>query len=315
MRLLAATLLSASLLVLAACGKADAPGGGTSGAPGKTVGVSLLNQTNDFFKDIEDGLRSEAAKSGYTLIVQSAEGDAATQTRQIEDFVTRKVAAIVLCPCDSDTVAAGLRGAAAAKVPVFTADIGAKGADIVSHVASDNVQGGRLAGEAMAKFLGGKGKVLIIDHPSVSSVQDRTKGFADAIAKHPGIEIVGRPSAEGQRTKAQSVMEDALTRHPDLAGVFAINDVSALGALRAIEASGRQGLTVIGYDATPEAQDAIRRGSALKASVQQFPKDIGAKTMAAVAKHLAGEGVPKVTPVDVGVVDAESLAKSGTTPK
>src|SRR6185436_17141758 len=163
-------------------------------------------------------------KHGIRVIVQSAEFDPATQARQIEDFVTQKVDAIVLSPCDSDTVAANLRAAHDAKIPVFTADIAAKGADVVSHIASDNHQGGMLAGEAMAKFLGEPGakprKVLVIDHPSVSSVQERTRGFADAIAAAKGIEIVGKPSGDGQRAKAQAVMEDALTRWPDLAGVF-----------------------------------------------------------------------------------------------
>jgi ribose transport system substrate-binding protein len=193
---------------------------------------------------------------------------------------------------------------------VFTADIAAKGADVVSHVASDNYQGGRLAGEAMAKLLGGKGKVIVIDHPSVSSVQDRVRGFEDAIKAAPGITIVAKPSSEGERTKAQAVMEDALTRTPDLAGVFGINDDSALGALHAIEAAGRKDIVVIGYDATPEAQDAIRRGSALKADVVQYPRQIGGKTILAVARHLRHEKVDKLTPVEVGIVNAESLANS-----
>jgi ribose transport system substrate-binding protein len=295
-------------LVLAACGKG---GGGTpaSGGGEKVVGVALRTRSHEFYKDLEAGLVEEAAKQHLRIIVQAADDDLTAQARQLEDFVTQKVDAIVVIPCQSDAIAASLRGAAAAKIPVFTADIAAKGADVVSHVASDNFQGGKLAGEAMAKLLGGKGKVIVIDQPSVTSVQDRVRGFEEALKAHPGISIVGKPSAGGERVKAQAVMEDALTRHADLAGVFGINDDSALGALHAAEKAGRGNLVIIGYDATPEAQAAIKRGSALKADVIQYPKLIGAKTIDAIARHLRGEQVEKITPVEVGTVDAESLAK------
>lgn len=304
------TILALTCLIATGCGKADDAVKSPGGAAEKVVGVSLRTRSHDFYKDLEEGLVAEAAKHHLRLVVQSAEADPAAQARQLEDFVTQKVDAIVLIPCDSDTVASNLRGAAAAKIPVFTADIAAKGADVVSHVASDNVQGGRLAGDAMAKLLGGKGKVIVIDHPSVSSVQDRVRGFEEAIQASPGITIVGKPSSEGERVKAQAVMEDALTRTPDLAGVFGVNDDSALGALRAIEAAGRQDIFVIGYDATPEAQAAIRRGSALKADVIQFPKQIGGKTILAVARYLMKQKVDKLTPVEVGIVNAASLANS-----
>ncbi|MHC4958267.1 MAG: substrate-binding domain-containing protein [Planctomycetota bacterium] len=294
-------LLLLTLLVFG-CGSEKAAGE-------KTIGVTLLTQTHDFFKDLEEGLREEAKKHGYRLIIQAAEFDPTIQARQLEDFVTQNVDAIIVCPCDSDAVAASLRPAAAANIPVFTADIAAKGAKVVSHIASDNEQGGRLAGEAMAKLLGGKGKVLIIDHPTVSSVQDRTRGFEEALGKHPGITVVDKPSADGQRAKAQAVMEDALTTHGDLAGVFGINDDSALGALRAVEAAGRKDLVILGYDATPEARAAISRGSALKADVIQYPRQIGAKTVATIARYFKGEKVAPLIPVDVGIVDAAALAK------
>jgi ribose transport system substrate-binding protein len=288
-------------LLLAACGGEKRRDGQ------KTIGVTLLSQSQDFYKDLEQGLRQEAKKVGYRVIVQSGEFDPAVQARQLEDFVTKQVDAVVVCPCDSDTVAASLRPVVKAGIPIFTADIAAKGVEVVAHVASDNKQGGRLAGETMARLLHGKGQVLVIDHPSVSSVQDRTAGFEAALAEHPGMRIVARPSAEGQRAKAQAVMEDALTSYPDLAGVFGINDDSALGALRAIEASGRQGIVVIGYDATPEARAAIRRGSALEADVVQHPQDIGRKTIQAIRRHFAGEKVESWVPVPVGVVDKAAL--------
>src|SRR5207247_8931551 len=105
-----------------------------------------------------------------------------------------------------------------------------------------------------AKILKGNGKVVVIDQPNVTSVQDRVRGFEEALKAFPGITIAGKPSAGGERVKAQSVMEDVLTRTPDVAGVFGINDDSALGAVRAIGQAGRKDIVVIGSDANPGAR-------------------------------------------------------------
>jgi ribose transport system substrate-binding protein len=309
MRRLGTVLVFAALLG-AACGGSDDAAPRAPGGAEKVVGVSLRTRTHDFYRELEEGLLAEAARQHLKLVVQSAETDQAAQAREIEDFVAQKVDAIVVVPCDSDTAAPSLEPAVAAKIPVFTVDIAAKGADVVSHVASDNYQGGRLAGDAMAKYIGGKGKVLVIDHPGVSSVRDRVRGFEDAIGEHPRITIVGKPSSEGERKKAEAAMDAALKSTPDLAGVFGVNDDTALGALHAIEAAHRIDIVVVGYDATPEAQAAIRRGGALKADVIQFPRQIGGKTILAVARRLRGDKVDKFTPVEVGIVNAETLSRS-----
>ena len=198
--------------------------------------------------------------------------DPAKQASQIEDFVAQHVAAILAAPCDSNAIVPALGGPERAGIPVFTADIAAHGGNIVSHVASDNVQGGGLAAEALAGFMGGKGKVIIIDHPTVASVQDRVKGFEDAMKKYPGISIVAKPSADGQRAKATQVMEDMLQAHRDITGVFGINDDSALGALGVVTAAGRKDIVIVGFDATDEAQAAIKAGGPLKAAVVQYPR-------------------------------------------
>jgi ribose transport system substrate-binding protein len=269
------------------------------------VGVSLLTETHTFFKELEGGLREEAAARGLDIVVVACEMDPAKQAAQIEDFVAERVSAILLAPCDSDAVGPHLAGPERAGIPVFTADIAARSGKVVSHVASDNVQGGRLAARAMAAALGGRGNVLIIDHPTVASVQDRVRGFEDEIKQHPGIRIVGRPSADGQRAKAMSVMEDMLQAHPDLNGVFGINDDSALGALSVVESAGRKDIAIVGYDATDEAQAAMRRSSALKAEVIQQPDKIGRTAIDIIARYLKGETVPPLVSVDVGIVSAK----------
>lgn len=297
------TLLAALPLVLSlgACAHE------AEGAGGPVVGVSLLTQQHDFYKDLEGAMREAAERAGLRLVVTSAEFDPARQTAQVEDFVTQRVAAVVVSPCDSAGIAPALRRAQAAGIPVFTADIAAEGCEVVSHVASDNVQGGRLAAERMAELLGGEGEIVIIDHPEVASVQDRVKGFLEGVAGRPALRVVGRPSAGGDRDRAYGVAESMLQAHPRLAGIFGINDDCALGALRAIDTTGRRNVVVIGYDAQPEAREAIRAGGPLKADVVQYPERIGRRAIELVADHLAGKPVPKLEPVPVALVDRESL--------
>lgn len=293
------------IAVVSACGGDKPAEPPAAGRP--VIGVTLLTQTHSFYKDLEDGLREEAKARNFDVVVVACEMDPAKQAAQIEDFVAQRVSAILAAPCDSNAIVPQLAAPERAGIPVFTADIAARGGKIVSHVASDNVQGGRLAARALAELMGNEGKVLIIDHPTVASVQDRVRGFDEEMKSHPGITIVARPSADGQRARAMAVMEDALQANRDLKGVFGINDDSALGATAVLDAAGRRDVVVVGYDASPEAQAAMKSGGPLKAEVVQDPKKIGRTAMEMIGRHLAGERVPGMVAVDVSIVNAQTL--------
>jgi ribose transport system substrate-binding protein len=276
----------------------------------KTIGVTLLTRGHMFYRDLEEGLRTEAAAKNYELVVTAADFDLGKQISQIEDFVARKVDAIIVCPVDSKGVGPGIRKANEAGIPVFTADIAAQEGSIVSHIASDNVAGGRLAGEFLAKALEGKGKVAIINQPVVSSVLDRVQGFREAIAAYPGISVVADVNGQGVRDKSLEAASDILQANPDLGGIFGINDESALGALDAVTQFRKIDIVIVGYDATAPAADAILKGTALKADVIQYPKIIGMKTVDAIADFFAGKPVPAVIPVQVGIADKDALSKA-----
>ena len=153
----------------------------------KTIGVSLLTRGHIFYRDLEEGLKSEADRYGYNLLITSAEWDLGKQISQIEDFISRKTDAVIVCPVDSKGIGSGIAEANKAGIPVFTADIAAEEGKVISHIASDNVQGGRLAGEFIAGLLKGKGNVAIINQPAITSVLDRVAGFREAIEKYPDI--------------------------------------------------------------------------------------------------------------------------------
>ncbi len=285
------------LLALAACARKPVR---------KVVGVSLLTKEHVFYRDLEKGLREAAANQGFELIINSGDWDLAKHQAQIENYIVQKVDAIIVCPCDSKGIGPAIQKANTAGIPVFTADIRAEGGKIVSQIASDNVAGGRAAAEYLAKLLNGRGEVAIIDQPIIQSTIERVRGFQEEMAKHPEIKIVARPSGEGVRDKAMKASEDLLQGFPNLAGIFAINDDSALGALAAIESAGRKGIVIVGYDAIPEARQAILRGSALKADIVQYPLEIGRTTIDTIARFLSGQPVPPEIPVKVGIVDASN---------
>ena len=276
--------------------------------PAKRIGVTLLTVQHQFYQDLRDGLREEADRYGHELFITTAEFDPARQANQIDEFVVQRVDALVVCPCDSRSVGASIAQANEAGIPVFTADIANMSplGIVASHIASDNLQGGREAARLMAEALDGEGQVAILSHPQVASVMDRVMGFKQEIAKHRSIEIVAELSAEGKRDKAVRVMEDLLQSHPDLDGVFGINDDSALGALAAVEAAGRFGrIKIVGYDATPEAREKIKTGG-IYGDVIQNPKRIGRLTVGTIHEVFAGNTPPPVIPVEVGTFTRES---------
>lgn len=271
------------------------------------VGVTLLNKQDVFYQDLEAGMREAAEKEGIRLLVQSAEKDLSAQTAQIENFIVRGVDAVIVSPVDSRGIAQVLRRAQREGVAVFTADIAAEGVDVAAHVASDNVQGGRLAGEYLSGQMGGTGAVAVIDHPEVTSVQDRVAGFLEVVERTAGLTLVARPAALGRRDLALDVATNMLQAHPEIGGIFAINDETALGVLRALQSLGRNDVIVVGYDAIPEARAAILSGGPLKADVVQHPKEMGAQVVRAVAEYLKGNTVEKLQAVPVSIVTEQTL--------
>ena len=207
----------------------------------RVIGVSLLTLANPFFKTIGDTIADEAAKHGFRAVVVSGDNDTARQWNQVKDFLARRVAAVVLCPCDSKGVGPAVREANDARVPVFTADLGclAPNVRVACHVATDNLEGGRQAGRAMIEALGPRGgKVVVVDYKQAESCLLRVQGFKEALDAYNRdrtqgrIDIVAELPGGGAKDQGFKAAEDALQRFPDLAGVFAINDPSALGAGR-----------------------------------------------------------------------------------
>lgn len=267
-----------------------------------TIGFSTLTLTNPFFKIIADTMTVEARKNGYDVVVVSGDQDVNRQTAQIEDFIVKGVSAIVLNPCDSKAVGTAIRKANEAGIPVFTNDIKYDGTEgrVECHIATDNAQGGRLAGEAMVKLIGDAGgKVAVLHYPDVESCQQRVKGFTEIIDAHNAkdgaakIVIATTLNGQGSREAGFSAAKDAIEAHSDLAAIFAINDLSALGARVALEGAGKADqVRIIGFDGTLEGKQAILAGQIVCDPIQ-FPDKMGQTTIEMIVKYFDGEETPE----------------------
>ena len=300
-----AIILSLVVLIFTSCGGGNSEnsseGGDDTGNKG-TIGISVLTLGNPFFNVIAEGVKEEAAKHGYDVVVVDGDRDVQKQANQIDDFLTKGVVAIILNPCDRQSIGPAIEKANQAGVPVFTCDLKcvAEGAEVVSHVGSDNLQGGKLAGEAMIEALGVEGgKVLIVHFPQANSCQLRVQGFEEVISRYNHglvggrIEVVAQLDGGGVRDEGYKVTEDTLQAHPDLRGIFAINDPSGLGARAALEKAGKQDqVTIVAFDGQPEGKQAIKDGK-IFADPIQFPDLIGKKTVQLMMDYFSGNEVAK----------------------
>ncbi len=276
------------------------------------IGATTYSRSFEFYQDIEKGMKEEGGDK-VVFDFQDPNGDLAVQTSQMEDFVSKKVDLVTIVPIDSTAAEAEGKLVTAAKMPLITVDIAiTKDVGQVAHIASDNHEGGELAAKKMADLLGGKGEVVVIDNPAIVSVVDREKGFAAKLAEiAPGIKIAASQSGDSKREKAQSVAEDLLQAHPNVTGIFAVNDEMALGALQAVIAAGRNDkVSIIGFDASSEGVAEIAKGtSAFKASVAQDPEQIGRIVTRTALSVLKGEKVERLIPVPVVLVDSSNFSK------
>jgi ribose transport system substrate-binding protein len=264
------------------------------------VGLVISTLNNPFFVTLRDGAVAQAKISGINLIILDSQNDSAKELANVEDLVGQKVAAILINPTDSDAVGSAIKLANRSKIPVVTLDRGANSGVVVSHIASDNVAGGVMAGEFIIKMLGSKGNVVELEGlAGTSAARDRGRGFNSAISK-TNIKVVSRQTADFDRTKGLSVMENILQAQSAIDAVFAHNDEMALGALKAIQGTKRR-ILVVGFDATDDALAAVKAGT-MAATVAQQPALIGSTGVITIKAILDKKQVEPFIPVALKLV-------------
>ncbi len=297
-------ILVAGLLV--GCGGQDADADkdqepeGNVESKGK-IGLVISTLNNPFFVTLREGVEAKADELGYELVVLDSQDESSKEISNVEDVLEQGIDVLLINPVDSDAVANAIKLANKKDIPVITLDRSATDGDVATHIASDNVAGGKMAAEFIIEKLEGKGKVVQLQGiPGASAARDRGKGFEEAI-KDSDIEVIASQPADFDRQKGMSVMENILQAQPEIDAVFCQNDEMALGAIQAIEAAGREDILVVGFDATDDAVKAVEEGK-MGATIAQMPEVIGSMGVEYADKLLSGEDVPEYIPVDLKLI-------------
>ncbi|KFI79229.1 D-ribose ABC transporter substrate-binding protein [Bifidobacterium mongoliense] len=286
-----------------ACG-----GSGSSSAGGDKVALLVSTLNNPFFVDLRDGAQAEAKKLGLDLQVSDAQNDSSTQQNQAQNAQSQGAKAVIINPVDSDAAGPAVAPLLSTKLPVISVDRAVTGEEVDSHVASDNVAGGAQAADELAKAIGEKGQVLILQGtPGAASTRDRGKGFKDEIKKYPGITIAAEQTANFDRSQALDVATNLMQSKPDAVGIYAENDEMALGAVQALGAKAGTDVKVFGFDGTDDGLKQVADGK-LVGTIAQQPKELGRKAVQNAAKLIKGEKVQKTEQITVKTVTKENVA-------
>lgn len=270
------------------------------GAQQITLGLSVSTLNNPFFVTLRDGALDAARSAGVTLIVLDAQDSPAKQLNDVQDLIQRRVSAILLNPTDAAALVPAVLQANRAGVPVITVDRAVAGGEVVAHIASDNVAGGRQAAEFIAQQLNGQGSIVMLEGiPGTSAARDRGTGFREGLTKYPGLRLIASQPANFDRAQGLNVMQNILQAQPRIDAVFAQNDEMALGAIQAIRTANRTGIMVVGFDAIPDAVAAVMDGR-MAATIAQQPAKMGQLGVETAVGYLRGGTVS--IPVDLQLV-------------
>lgn len=265
------------------------------------IGFVISTLNNPFFVKLKEGAVDAAKLINVKLSVLDSQNDAIKELNNVESLIVSRVDLIIINPTDSDAVSSAIKLANNNKIPVITVDRNASQGEVVTYIASDNIQGGRLAGDLIYELLQGNGKVVELEGiPGTSAARERGRGFDEALKNYPGIVKVVKQPADFDRNKALVVIENILQTNPDVNAIFAHNDEMALGALKAVEESGKS-IYVIGFDGTEEALKAVKDGK-LTATIAQQPSKMGRIAVDIAVKYLRGEKVEPEVKVDLLVI-------------
>lgn len=306
-------ILFLAALAFSSCGKKEQ----SSSAGTTTIAVIPKGTTHEFWKSIHAGANKAAKEAGVEIIWKGPlkEDDREAQISVVEDFVTRGVSGIVLAPLDEVALRAPVSDAVRVNIPVVIMDSGLKSDEYVSFVATDNYAGGKLAAQRLVDLLGGRGKVIMLRYMEGSaSTAAREQGFLDAIAANKGITVVSSNQYGGATTEtAYAASENLLSpfKKPDgsltIDGIFAPNESTAFGMLRALQDGGIAGkVRFVGFDSSIKLVEALRKKE-IDGLVVQNPVRMGYLAVKTMVQHLKGEEVEKRIDTGVAMITPDNM--------
>lgn len=283
---------------LTGCGNSNQQQSSSQGGK-KKIGMVISTLNNPFFVTMKDGATKKAKELGYDLVVVDSQNDATKERSNVDDLVQQGVSALIINATDSDAVGNSIKVANDKKIPVITVDRQANSGTVVTHIASDNVKGGKMAAEFILQQLGGKANIVELQGvPGASATRDRGKGFHEGVDGKANVKVVASQSADFDRQKGLNVMQNIMQSTPQFDAVFAHNDEMALGAVKALQ--GKK-IIIVGFDGTDDAKKAVANGE-MTATVAQQPDLMGSLAIENAVKVIKGESVPKQIPVDLKLI-------------
>ena len=308
-----AILILGVLLLLTACRGALAPESQQNKAKGMTIGFVPKALNQEFWTTSKAGATdADKQMSDVEVIVDAGSSELAIdeQIAVVEDMLTKQVDALAVAPTAPDQLQPVLERASK-QVPVLIIDSDIPSWDgKTTYIGTDNVEGGRVAGEYIIDQMNGSGTLALINGiPGATSGEDRIAGVKDAV-KGTDIEVVAEVAADFARAEGVSAMEDILQNDPDVNAVFAANDEMALGALEALKSRGKtEDVLLVGYDGTEEATEVVLKDQGIDATVAQDPYEMGKVGVEEAVATAKGQSVKKTINTGVTLVTAKN-AKS-----
>jgi ribose transport system substrate-binding protein len=308
-------ICSALALGVAACGDSNdkkSSGSGSSSAK-KSYKMTLIAgvKGDEFYITMNCGAKAKAKELGVQLDFQGPqEFDAAQQTPIVNAVAAKKPDAVLIAPTDTKALFAPIKQLADGGTKIVLVDTTLDQPDMaVSQIASDNEAGGAEAAKALAKLIGGKGKVFVINvKPGISTTDAREKGFVDG-AKKLGLNYVGREYSNDKPETAAAKVKAALQKDSDLKGIFGTNLFSAEGAASAVREAGAKDVKIVGFDAGPKQVKDLEDGT-VQALIAQKPADIGAQGVQQAFNALEGKPTTKKIGTQSSTITKDNLADS-----
>lgn len=298
------TILTVAMLA-AGCGGGDQGGGNGGGDTKIALSISTLN--NPFFIALRDGAQQAADEAGVSLEVSNAQGDASQQLNDVQNLVTQQFDAIMVNPVDTDAIVPAIQAANQSDIPIIALDRKAASGEVATVIASDNVKGGREAGEELIRLVGNGPVAQLEGVPGTSAARERGQGFQEAIDGQSSVNLVASQPAGFDRNQALNVTQNILQSSPDVKGIFAQNDEMALGAVQALGDRAGNEVKIVGFDGIDDALQAIKDED-VNATVAQQPGRIGRLGVENAMKVIDGEDVPNKIGVEVVLVTQENVS-------
>ncbi len=299
-RIGAAIAAAAFVFTAAACGGGESAAGG--GAPEQPyIAIVSKGFQHQFWQAVKQGAEQEAAKQGVRISFEgpATEAEVEAQVTMVQNALGRQPNALGIAALDSRAVAPMLQQARTSNIPVIAYDSGVDSPFPLTTASTDNKAAAGEVAKHMAEAVGGTGKVGLIVHDQTSITgQDRRDGFLEWMqANAPGIQVLDPQYGAGDQAKSADITKAIIAANPDLKGIYAANEGTAIGVLRGVAESGKTGLAIIGFDSGTAQIEAIRNGTMLGA-VTQNPIGIGEEVVKSAVKAIKGEPLPPV--IDTG---------------